>query len=139
MVLEPSPILPPGMGDDIPSCLTDFLYGFSAAPAWDTCAKTDKMRAGMDGDSESKFVIHKPIAGRETLDQPQRCRNILVQEELVHLCNHLPEIQRPHTQLTHLPINYEDRYLVIGFEIPVGKQNAAAVISTSLYQGSSIF
>lgn len=130
MALEPSPILCPGMGDEIPSCLTDSLYGFSAAPAWDTCAKTNKMRAGMDRGPESKIVIHKPIAGRETLDQPQRCRNVLVQEELVHLCNHLPKIQWPHTQLTHLPINHENRYLVNGFEIPVGKQNAAAVIST---------
>lgn len=121
MVLEPSPILRPSMGDDISSCLTDSLYGFRAAPAWHTCAEANKMRTGMDGYSESKIVIHKPIAGRETFDQPQRCRNILIQEELVHLCNHLPEIQRPHTQLTHLPINYEDGYLVIGFEIPVGK------------------
>lgn len=130
MALEPSPILCPGMGDDIPSCLADSLYGFSAAPAWDACAKANEMRAGMDGDPESKIVIHKPITGRETLDQPQRCRNVFVQEELIHLCNHLPEIQWPHTQLTHLPVNYENRCLVMKFEIPVGQQNAAAVIST---------
>lgn len=130
MLLEPSPIFCPGMSDDIPSCLADSLYGFSAAPAWHTCAKTNKMRASMDGGPESKIVIHKPIAGREALDQPQRCHDVLVQEELVHLCNHLPEIQWPHTQLTHLPINYEDRYLLVGFEIPVGEQNAAVVIST---------
>lgn len=109
MVFEPSPILFPAVADEILSGLTDSFYGFRAAPAWHTRAKTDQMCANMDGDPESKIVIHIPVAGREPLHQPQRGPNVLVQEELIHLCNHLPEIQRPYTQLTHLPVNDEDR------------------------------
>lgn len=108
MVLEPSPILSPAVADEILSGLTDSFYGFLAPPAWHTRAKPDQMRANMDGDPEGKMVIHEPVPGRKPLDQPQRCPNVLVQEELVHLCNHLPEIQGPHAQLTHLPVNYED-------------------------------
>lgn len=108
MVLEPSPILSPAVGDDILSSLTDSLYGFRAAPAWHTRAKTDKMRSDVNGSPESKIVVHKPVAGRKALDQPQSCPNFLVQEELVHLCNHLPKIQGPYTQLTHLPVNHKD-------------------------------
>lgn len=129
MVLKPSPILCPCVGDDAPSFLAHSLYGFRVAPAWDAGAKTDKMRAGMDGDPERKIIVHEPIAGREPLDQPQRCPDVLVQEKLVELCNHLPKIQGPHAQLTHLPINHKDRGLVLGLEIPIGKQNTAADIS----------
>lgn len=130
MVLEPRPILTPGMSYDIPSCLTNSLYGLRAAPAWDTCAEADKVCSNVDGSPESEVVIYKPIASREPLDQPQCRLNVLVQEKLVELCNHLPEIQWPHTQLTHLPINHEDRRLVLGLEILIRNENTVAFIST---------
>lgn len=109
MVLEPSPILTPAMSYDIPPCLTDSLYSLHAAPAWDTRAESDKVRANVDGGPESKVVIYKPITCREPLNQPQRRFDVLVEKKLVELCDHLPEIQWTHTQLAHLPINYKDR------------------------------
>lgn len=134
MSFKPSPVFLPCVQDDVPPSFRHIFLVVGGAPTRHCAPEAYEMCTNVEGCSISEIIVYESIPTRKSLDQPQTGLDVPVQGELVQFGNHLSQIKRRQPKLAHLPVDDEQRGLVVRPDLRVRKQDAVIVVIECLRQ-----